>query len=517
MRSGPAIREEETRLLAPVQLHQKLASVADEKRFANFELLVAGAFLAAMFLVNVATAELYPRSWNDEAMWLDPAINLLRHNGMTSSTWYNSTFGQFWYGNTPLYVGVVFVWGKLVGDGFTALRSLNFILISVASLLLYQFARRSSELTTARSRLALVLLPVFGYGVTFAYRSARPDTLCLVLAALLLLATTLQRPSLKYLSVASIGALFPWAGLQLVAYAIVMAGLVVLATGRRYLRTVFCVAAGLVAGGCLMLAFYAAAGYLKEFIIATVGSQRAVSGQLVQYLVLGDARGPARFIASAIFGAVTRDPSSVLGLVAAIILLLLPRVRRSRAATHCLLASVAAGLLIPLGMYFAGLYAVYYTWMALLPIWFFVLAAVDRLGTSARLERIVAYALLAGSLLIGWPFLVGSSALQASTRDYGPVRRLVGQVVKPGEWVCISPETYFAVVERGGVPFLCDGYASSRLAPEIPPEQRQRLSLIVATAPEAATIMDRLPGHWTEIESLDEPRQKTPGFLSWLY
>lgn len=497
-------------MLAPARAHADLAPASDVQRNSYLESLVVAVFVAVMLAVNLATAELYPRAWLDESMWLDPAINLFRHNGFTSSTWYSVTFGQFWFGNVPLYTGLAFVWTELVGDSFTALRSLNLLLISLAALLLYWFACRSTAFISARSRLALVLVPMLGSGITYAYRSARPEALCLVLVALLLLASTLRRPLLRRGALMGVSVLFPWAGLQLVPYAVIVSGLLILYTGRRHIETIFWTAAGLALGACLMLAGYWAAGHVKEFIISTVGSQQALVGQMGQYIMLGDKRGPSRFTSSEILVALVQDPSSVFGLVTAAILLAMTRVRRTPTAALRLRASIVAGLLIPLGMYFAGKYAFYYTWMALLPIWALVLAALDRLDTSARPERAIAYTLLGLALLAGWPARMGSALLQANTRDYDQVRHFVSQIVQPGEWACISPGAYFAVVESGGVPFLCTQYATSRLAPDIPPDQQQRLSVIVAAPSYADAIMARLPGHWTEVASLLPPQQWMP-------
>jgi hypothetical protein len=501
-------------LRATVRDYPKLAS-SDAQRITHLELLVVIVFIAAMLATNLATAELYPRAWTDEAHWVDPAINLLRGNGLTSSTWYYSLFGQFWFGNAPLYPVLLSAWAKITGDGFTALRSFSFVWISLAALLLYQFACRSSELISAQSRIALTLAPLLGYGVTFAYRSARPDALCVFLVALLLVVTTLKNPLLRRSSVIGVSALFPWAGLELPAYAVIASGLIVLGTGRRHLRTIFWVATGLAAGGCLMLAFYAAAGHLHDFLITTILSQRSVLGQAAQYIVLSDDRGAARFTPSAILRALTEDPSTVLGFLAAISMMM-TRVRRSPAVANRLHASIAAAVLIPLGMHCAGQFNPYYTWMALVPTWFFILAAVDRLDPQALLARLIAYGFLTASLLVGWPFLVGSAVVDAMGRDYGQVREFVGRVVRPGEWALISPEAYFAVVESEGVPFLGKYYAVSRLMPDIPQDQQQRFSAIVAAPRDASKFIARLPGQWTEVARLHEASYKILG-LSWLY
>jgi hypothetical protein len=485
-------------------------------RRAPQEVAVAACLVAAVCAVNFVTAELYPLAWLDECMYVDPAVNLLRHNGFTSSAWYDVVFGRFWFSNTPLYEALLFVWGKLFGDGFTALRSLNDVLISIAAMLLYWFASRSGELRSFRSRLGFVLVSLLGYGITYSYRSARPDAICAALSALLLLVSTLSDPRLRRSAVIAVAALFPWAGLQLVVATALMSGLIALCTGRRYLRTLLWVAAGVAAGGCLMLCFYAVTGHLMDFIISTVGSQHSLVGQLGQYVVYDDQRGIGRFALLRILHAVIEDPSSAVGLVTAGMLLASARVRRSPEAVHRLAASIGVGLLIPWGLFFAGKYPLYYTWIGLLPIWFLILAALDRISPLARLERSLAFGLLIVSLPIGWPFLVGSAVLAGSARDYTQVRRFVGQLVKPGEWTCISPSAYFAVVESGGVPFLCAQYATSRLAPNIPPEQRRRLSIILADPRTAAEIIDRLPGPWTETASM-KVAQKRPPWLSWLY
>jgi hypothetical protein len=67
--------------------------------------------------------------------------------------------------------------------------------------------------------------------------------------------------------------------------------------------------------------------------------------------------------------------------------------------------------------------------------------------------------------------------------------------VAPGDWVYISEPPYFAVIEQGAVPVLAQ-YATSRLAPGIPEDQRRRIKLLIVRPDEAKAAIERLGGVW---------------------
>jgi hypothetical protein len=475
------------------------AAAPGQRLSLSTEFLVALGIVAALFAVNLATAEIYPMAWLDEAGYADPAINLALGNGLTSSTWYNVYWGKFWFSYPPLYSVSLAPWIGWLGVNFTTIRLFNVVLVSGSSIALWRYTVRSELFPSTIGRLTVVLLPLLGYGVSFSYRSARPDTLCMLLAALALNASLIADRRWRQSALIAIGILVPWSGLQLAAFAVVLALLIAIWWPRQAVTLFLPVGIGIALGLAALLAFYLANHSLYGYLAATFGSYHTIIGQVLQLVLLHDTRSVHHFrdLPSLLLAVLFEDRSSVFLSVAAILFFVALRRATGTVAFAASRFAVTAAFGVPILMELAGKYWLYYAWMGFLAVGIpLVMSLATAPSTTALLPaRRLAFGCIGLALLIGLPLQLWKAYEERGARDYDALRAYVKARVAPGDWVYINPMPYFAVAEQGAVPVLTQ-YAVSRLAPNIPEDQRQRIKLFIVSPDEVQAAIDRLGGSW---------------------
>lgn len=455
--------------------------------------------VAALFIVNLATIEIYPLVWLDETGYTDPGLNLAIGNGLTTSIWGHVYWGKFWFSYPPLYPYLIAGWISGLGISLAVVRSLNLVLISAAAIALWYYALRSGWFPGLLGRIAVALLPLLGYYVSYTYRSGRPDALCALLAALALLASLVPDRRRRVAALIAIGALVPWAGLQLMAFAVVIAVLLFIWWPRRTIAIFLPLGGGIGLGLLALLGFYAANHSLYGFLASTFGSFHTITGQLAQHVVMQDPRSLRHFgrLPALLLAVVFEDRSTVLVATGGVLMLLVMRQASQSVAFKASRFAVTAAFGVPILMELAGQYWFQYTWMGLLAVGIPTIASIETAPKLPELApvRALAMACVAAALVIGLPQTLIRAWDQRSARDYNAVRTYVRAQAAPGDWVYSSPEPYFALAEIGAVPVSL-GYASGHLAPDIPDDQRRRIKLFIVHPDEVQGAIERLGGNW---------------------
>ncbi|MBN2451768.1 MAG: hypothetical protein JXR77_15375, partial [Lentisphaeria bacterium] len=197
---------------------------------------------------------------------------------------------------------------------------------------------------------------------------------------------------------------------------------------------------------------------------------------------------------------------------------------------------LAAGLGIPVAMVLLGKYAVYYGWMAFLPVLGCAVRVLDGFrngpgGTSAggahrdRFLPVMGYLALAAAAAVGWPLRMGTMALEWRSRDYAGVEAFVRAQVGPADEVFADWQAYYPAVtgarEAYFEPVLgcLDAAAREHIDVIIAPEQvagkvRTLLggswSLTGVHAPQAAGVDERRPGR-ARTYALTAWKRRAPG------
>ena len=223
-------------------------------------------FLAVFFAVNFLTCEKSPTVWQDEVMYADPAVNWYQGRGFTSGAWYQQSPDAFWAGNVPLYEFVLFGWLKAAGFSLVIVRCFHYVAITGALVLLWLALWRLDLIRSGRGRLAFCALLGCCSSVTFVFRSARPESLSLLLVGMVLCACTLPSRPLRLAGLFLLGMLLLWSGLQMAAYLLVMAAVIWIWTFGMACQESLSLGLGIGAGVLLLYWFYSSHHVWREFL-----------------------------------------------------------------------------------------------------------------------------------------------------------------------------------------------------------------------------------------------------------
>jgi hypothetical protein len=273
---------------------------------------------------------------------------------------------------------------------------------------------------------------------------------------------------------------------------------------------------GIALGLIALFGFYAANDSLYEFIAATFGSLHTIVGEIAHLVLLDDRRGLDHLgqLPALLPAVVLQDRSSVFLSTAAILLLISFRRSTGTIAFRTSGFAVTAAFVIPILMELAGSYWLYYTWMGLLTVGIAVVASLELSPPSPALlpTRRLAVGCIGLALVVGLPIQLARAYQERGARDYDALREYVRARVAPGDWVYVGDHPYFAVVELGAVAVLAQ-YATSRLAPGIPEDQRRRIKLLIVHPNDAKDAIERLGGSWIPSGPAFSPPQSTR--LAW--
>lgn len=405
------------------------------------ELLVIGFFLVFLVL-NLVTGSRSPTVWTDEVCYADPSINLVESGAFTSTAWEVQSSSEHWAGNVPLYQLLLAGWLHLFGTSITAVRSLNYVLVLFATGLLWLVGRRTGWISNPATRLVFVIMVLSGYGVSFAYRSGRPDMLGFFLVSVGVFACTLSEDRYRHWAVLMIGALLPISGLQFLPYIGLLCGLglfwVPSWLGTLSIASGF----GTIFGGGALAAYYRYRGVWDDFLQAI--TRHTAAGQDVSSKLL--------------------DLPSVLHLDPSYTLLLFGTLSlggyfawRRKTETSFLQSNVIYLLTVavatPVALFIVGKYTTPYSWMGYVPLAFGVCVAASTISWN-RSEVIVGLSLLVLVCGIGLPARVGISILQWEGRSYEPVKRSVSRHITDQDTVFSTYQGYYAAKAHASTVYL---------------------------------------------------------------
>lgn len=414
------------------------------------EVLLLGILMFVFLAINVVFASRSPVAWQDEVQLVDPAASYLTGRGFTSSAWIFQHKEETFAGNSPLYSGLLVGWMSVFGLGITSARSLNYVLAALAVVTIWGACRRSGLVRTPVWRLWLAGALLTGHTVTFSYRSGRFDTTMMLLAALAMLAGTLNHTPRRLLALATVASTFAWAGLHLLPYSAVLMGCMVLASRGRWIKETVAVGAGSAAGLGSMYWIYTSAG-LWDAIGRNLAMQSAASEKgLVASLLARVA--PTM---SDIPGLLSTDLGilPVLALLAALAIRDLLRRRPLQGAT---VFAFLCWVGIPIFLRLVAKFPVYMGWMVCLPVVIAAASVFEQAWTassergardwlSGRRVAILGYAAAIGASFTGLTGRVVKTAIEWNGRDYAPVERFVREQVSPGEHVFAWWSAFYAL------------------------------------------------------------------------
>ncbi len=451
------------------------------------EVIIVIAVCGLVLLANVATSMLYPVLWMDEVMFSDPAVRLAIGKGFTSTFWPMRSADALFVGYVPLYPLVLSVWFRIGRIAPEWERTLNYCLITLTALAGWWTAVRAKLFGSAIQRVLLVCLILFGYGISFSYRSRGADTLMTFLVVIVVLASTIERPVPRRVALVMLSALLPLAGLPLLLLGAALLFLLAVFAPKTYRLDLFAVLIGLGLGVITLLGFYYAVGALGDVFDSTRGH---MSESLLRSIFTGAPYHHANNI--------PKDPSFTALFLMGVILVGLT-VRRAKGDWRTpLVFGLTAATVISLTLILFAKFPTYYAWMAYLPLTIGVLSAYP-VNVEPRWHKQLFLASVVAVCLVGLPFQLALAMYSRADRDYGSVRRALEQTIRPDDSVYCDYAAYYVAVGR----------AREVIGPKhldtITTSERSRLSLVIVDPDSEGPVLRALGGHWQPVGPAIEP------------
>ena len=366
--------------------------------------------LAIFFVVNFVTCDRSPTVWRDEALFSDAAFHLSRGEGFTSTVSpAEQPYGTFWVMNSPLHPLLLAGWMHVWGFSVLSVRTFDLVVVTLAYGVMALAAWRWGW-NMRRELLLFLLLGCCGVGVTFAYRSARPECLGMLWGALTWLTLSVSQERTRLVLLAVLGFFIPFTGLHLIL-ALGLYGLALLAAanGRpQQRRELACLGAGVSVGLFALVAIYAHFHVIHEWLHCLNKHSSSHKGILKMAPTLGATYAQdLSFVAVAVAGGV--------GLWA-LGFRVDPRVRNV----------YLAALLVPLTLTLAGNYPPYYSWLAFLPMTgAVVIVLCEAWPKFSGLKRSIVVALVGFAVVVGLPVRTALALAEWDQRSYQPVDALL--------------------------------------------------------------------------------------------
>jgi hypothetical protein len=444
------------------------------------EWLAVFTILPGVFLLNIFTYALYPTVWNDDILWAEPAINLVRTGHFTTSVWQLQPANAFWAAQSPFYPLVFSVWLKLFGFSLLAVKSFNFMLVSVAVFMVWIGSWKFRLVGQASIRLIMVAVLLFGYGISFTYRSARPDICGLISLLSLGMAFGLKDGRRKDVLVFICAALAPWVGVQIGLYVCSAVFLGKIFFPKMKWRHVVLVwaAVGVGAGG--VLALYAQKGVLPDFMASLhqAADEQNLWTNHTSYLTSVSSR-----VSSALYSYIA-DFSAVpliLGLIG--IYRFVPNLGAETRKFRYLLALF---LVIPWIFSFSAHIAFYYSYMLYVPLVlaFSLAYSNTRLaGTRRRIVNLMFAVCAAGAILLGLPSRLLLCGISYRVAPRSVVQEVIKEHVQPQDVVFVDYSDFFEAkqcAQRVFIPAYSTNFVKiSARGHDFSPEEKKQISVLI--------------------------------------
>jgi len=446
------------------------------------------ALLVFFLVISLLTATRYPPVWIDEVQFTDPAVNLVLEGRFSSTVWIVQRGNEFWAGNTPLYTLMLAAWLKVFGISVLVVRSLNYVLMAVAIGLLWELTRREHWIRRPDLRLALCALLLTSRGMVFTYRMGRYDVLGLVLFAAAALVWTGQKGARRNLLLGLLAALAPWAGLQLIAGAMVYCALILAFAGWSAAPAIASVLAGSGVGSLALYALYNSHGVWRAFRLST--TMVGTIGQSIGAKLLSL---PAIYLG---------DKSFTLVLAAAILLVLRDRRKLLPWRENLLVFGSLAAVLIPGSLAAIGKFPLYYSWMAFVPLAIAVIAELQAATSNSARRAVCVMLIMAG--LIGLPPRLVAVIWNWNSMSPKTTADFVASNLTPSDVVVADFKTYYPVKLR------CKATYAPTYVQMMVPEERHSVSALLVSPRQYAMVAEAVGGQWHDtgisLESRYEPR-----------
>jgi hypothetical protein len=390
--------------------------------------------ITLFILINVMTLGHAPIVHFRDIAHSDTGVNLYMGNGFYSTS-LNQIRGEFWSNHLPLYPVLLAGWCHLFGSSLNGVFSLNIALIILSVFVLIMAVRRLGLIKSSKGRLYFSFLMLLGPSMAVAYRSITYECLGILVIALALYVFSITPHRLKYLLFFILGILFSITSLYVILAAIVWSLIVLLFLKEKPIKEILSFGLGGLCGWGVLIILYAHYHVLDHFFfhIGVFSEEYATLLHLKKGTWLSTIHHNLTTIFLTRYGLISVFLALLTGF-----LLYFSRDNRSQVTKVCLMG---AGLSF-LAQFLLAPVMHYYFYLVFIPLSIGLCSLLSDQNRPSWVHNTV----LIGTILVclvGWPLRMAIVALEWQSRDYQPVRDLVSQNIRPGEWVFCDFSAYF--------------------------------------------------------------------------
>lgn len=431
--------------------------------------------LLAFSFINLFTADRYPFPFFDEAFYTDPAINYITGHGFTANVPGENAPVFYFYGG-PAHPALLIPWLKIFGISMRSVRSINFVYMVLAALLIRSAVKRIGLVASSQWRILLLSMLLCDYSIICSYRCGRYDCLGILVLALAFWSFSFKSTPLRLMALAFAGAASPWVGLPLLPLEAVLGSVLLAFTLFRYWREIVAFYAGVATGALALIEFFARHGVLQYFLRFAHSPTKKF--WFFSTLLEGEFRHT---------NTLPKDFSLPLVLSAAILLAVFLYGNRSLRLRSPLAYGLTFVPMLGLTMVLVSHFPTYYGWMAYIPLAVCVCATLD-LSLSVPVRRLaVGLCILASVVGVGLHALAGAPDWQ--DRDYSRVSQFVASNIHRDDRVYVDPQAYYPAKLTGAEVFFWDPGSTLSAA--------QKISLTACViSPDRIGLLKELGGTW---------------------
>jgi hypothetical protein len=457
--------------------------------------------VAALFVFDLFTCNLYPAVWCDEVLFSEPAVNYVQHGSFTTTVWEFQPGNTFPVVNCPLYSLALVPWLSVAGTSLPAIRSFNYALIALAAVLMWLVSWRFELVNNSAARILMLGLFHFGYGMSFAFRCSRPDILALNCLLVFLLSFGINRSLPRYVILFLCSAVTVWIGLQVALYACLACAAAWFFFRRPHLRELVLVAGGMVAGVCSLFILLKMKGVLSYFLPIVVGMMGKHYAHSAHVTLAGALLKWLRVTLMCYL----ENFTTVL-LVPAIIAALVIAGNHFRNRTvfvirYCMSLIFATPALFNV----IGHFAFYYSYMLFVPAFIAIFVAFSELSIAPPAEiprwlKPSIFVVVMASTLIGLPLRLAITLSTSKLVSRGKMQRLISSQITQQDVVFSDYAPFFEVKNAAAIVYA--PYYSSALSTtpisghDFTPEEKRSITALVIRPEQAGKLTDFFGGQW---------------------
>ena len=420
-------------------------------------------FLAFFFAINFLTISRTPLVGPDEVYFVDPAINLIRGEGLISRAWSHSPETRIVSSTSILFSLALAPWMTVFGQSLLAIRMFGVTLVGLGMLFLWMGLRRWRIAISPGWLLGLSTALVCAYG--FGYRTVRPESLLFLIATVLFYVSAWSPSPVRTVLLFLIGLSVPFAGQVACVVFTLFLGLLVVQSRKRCRRLCATIVGGMMAGALGLISVYKGLGIWEDFLMA-VNTEGGTPLQRLLRRLTSNPLAEHRNV-------VPKDLSMIPTYMGLLWLVYLEWRRRSLRWESPILFGLIYAIFVPVVLYLTGKFPTYYTWMVVFPLLTIICVWSSREEKESGSVKLAPRFFVGLACVVGHPFLLTLSIHDWRDLDYARVDSWVKGVIKPDDVALISHSFYYAAK-----PIASKVYLQAHVS-LISPEDAQKLTVLI--------------------------------------